>query len=114
MSRPTRLERVADALAEHRLKTINVKGERIVVQTPPLELAERALEAAGWPEVMGAREVAELLGRNGSDLRKLPDLPAPEQSIATGRLWDGEKIRPYARSRRARLAARTRAQGDTP
>lgn len=55
----------------------------------------------GLPEIMGVKEVAEVLGCHTSNVsqRKQRGLPEPDAIISAGRIWRADKIRAYAASR---------------
>lgn len=55
-------------------------------------------------ELMGARELAELLEVDVSNLRSVSGLPAPVGELRATRVWDAEECRRFARARARRRA----------
>lgn len=51
------------------------------------------------PELMGAREAAACLGVRVPNLRKVPGLPEPAQTLASGPVWPAADIRALAKRR---------------
>lgn len=55
---------------------------------------------------MGAQEIGDLLGvsrQRVNQLAALPDFPAPLATLAQGRVWDGDEVIKWAKSK-GRLA----------
>lgn len=52
------------------------------------------------PEIWGVAEVCQELGTVSSNLDKIPGLPEPDQVLAGGRIWQADRIRKFAQSRR--------------
>jgi hypothetical protein len=50
-------------------------------------------------EMMGAAEVAEVLGVSQTNIRRIPGLPPPAQKIKAGSLWRADEIRAFALQR---------------
>lgn len=65
-------------------------------------LAAELVDAAGMPEIMGAKEAGVELDVAGYNLRKVPGLPEHEQEVSNNRLWQADIIRRFARKRRRR------------
>ncbi len=61
--------------------------------------ARAVIEAAGLPELIGATDVAALLGTWTSNLTRWPTLPEPLYHLRSGKLWDAAVIRRFAAER---------------
>ena len=64
-----------------------------------------ALDAAGCPDVMGAKEVAAELSVGVANLRAVARLPEPVTEVSATRLWDADEVRKFARERARKRAA---------
>lgn len=52
--------------------------------------------APSFPEVLGTKEVAELLGVATSNLKSISGLPEPVSRVSATKLWLAEDILPFA------------------
>lgn len=102
-SRVTRINRVVRVL-EDRGWPVSDEAKR--------EGAAEIVDAIGWPDPMGAKEVQEALGV--TDLRKATGVPEHKVEISTGRLWDGDEVRAAARDRKRRRVAEVSKGGKAP
>jgi hypothetical protein len=90
-SRRTRINRAGRAIRTH-VQGLLDGVERVI--------AADALDAAGCPDLMGAKEVAAELGTSVPNLRAVRDLPEAVAEVAATRLWDADEIRRFARERK--------------
>jgi hypothetical protein len=63
-----------------------------------------------FPEVLGAKEVAALLGVHVSNLNAIPDLPLAVSKVSATRLWLAEDIEAFAAEYRQRRTLRLSKQ----
>lgn len=61
-----------------------------------------ANDPSTFPELMGAREAAEVLGVKRPNLRTLVGIPEPVQELASGPVWLASDIREFAQERERR------------
>lgn len=69
----------------------------------PISLPER-IRLAGRivPPLLGATEVAEMLGTTTSNLPSHPNLPEPVAHLRSGRIWLREDVEAYRDAREAK------------
>jgi len=59
-----------------------------------------------YPEMLGAQQVAEVLGIDHTNIDRQVGMPEPAYRRPNGRLWDARDIHEFARLREARRAKR--------
>lgn len=106
--REARVKRVLKVLDEHAVVAHRADDQ------PPLtqrELAAALVDAAGMPEVMGAKETGAALGVRAENLRSVAGMPEAEQHVSNNRLWQADIVRRFAATRR-RAATRQMEEPD--
>lgn len=97
-TREARVKRVLKVLDDAGVDPPHHLGQRRMLR----RLAGELVDAAGMPEIMGAKEAGVELDVAGYNLRKVPGLPEHEQEVSNNRLWQADTIRRFARKRRRR------------
>ncbi len=116
---------VNDVDLDEALRTARESIERAATATG-LDLTAIGLEATTWteytrrltetgiPALVGAVEVADMLGVSRARVHQLaerPDFPRPQLTLAAGKLWDRGEIEAFA-STRSRKRGRPRKSQD--